>query len=507
VTYADIDAAIPRATQDGEQIHTELVEAEPTLDPQIATPLEDPSKPGRPAGKLFGRSLIDDLESRKASMRTKQRVFQGDDRPSMMARSRSSTLIDPATLQAPLGTQARPVSRHMSSLGSPNSQALGRRDSANAKPLLNFDDDKVPNLNARVPQTRSVFGVDTLWEREIVKLRAIEAKEKLEEEARLARELEEAARENKKRAKKGKRKTRQPPEEEPSPELIPSASQITQENPTLDNQTNVISSDPPVLPAIPKAPRRPPPVVADDESESDDSGLPGPSRTAGASSSAPQGWVSSDDEDVGPTRTTGVGPRFRTKSREIPPAPAKNEDSDNEDLPLSVTLGRAAQKAKAIQSASDSDDETQPLSTLLQKTKLGLPPFNFDNVSGSNHKDNDDEDDRPLGLRASRVAPLHQTLSTEGGGDDDMPLAFHPEQQRRSQHHMMAQQQQFLMQAQLQNNMFFSPQSMMMNGSGFFAPPMTVQPPMPMPSPPIIHDAAKYGRVDRWRHDVAVEGQ
>jgi len=66
------------------------------------------------------------------------------------------------------------------------------------------------------------------------------------------------------------------------------------------------------------------------------------------------------------------------------------------------------------------------------------------------------------------------------------------------------------MQAQLQSNMFFSPPSVMMNGSGFFTPPMgpmTVQPPMPMPSPPVIHDSAKYGRVDRWRHDVAVEGQ
>jgi len=31
---------------------------------------------------------------------------------------------------------------------------------------------------------------------------------------------------------------------------------------------------------------------------------------------------------------------------------------------------------------------------------------------------------------------------------------------------------------------------------------------MPMPpSPPPVQDSAKYGRVDRWRHDVAVEGE
>jgi len=85
-----------------------------------------------------------------------------------------------------------------------------------------------------------------------------------------------------------------------------------------------------------------------------------------------------------------------------------------------------------------------------------------------------------------------------------MPLAYHPEQQRRSQYHMMAQaaqqqqQQQMMMQAHMHNSMFFSPQPMM--GSGFFGPPMVMQ----APAAP-MHDEAKYGLVDRWRRDVAVE--
>ena len=39
----------------------------------MSSGLEDSSKPHRPAGKLYGKSLIDDLESRKAQMRSKQR--------------------------------------------------------------------------------------------------------------------------------------------------------------------------------------------------------------------------------------------------------------------------------------------------------------------------------------------------------------------------------------------------------------------------------------------------
>lgn len=73
-----------------------------------------------------------------------------------------------------------------------------------------------------------------------------------------------------------------------------------------------------------------------------------------------------------------------------------------------------------------------------------------------------------------------------------------------------------MMQAQLHNNMFFNPSMM---GSGFFSPSMAgpmmnpmnpmmmMQAPIPVPSPPPVHDTAKFGRVDKWRRDVAVEGE
>lgn len=73
--YADIEGHLRRATEDGEQVE-ELPEPEPepappTPAPEIVIDPADRSK--RPAGKLFGRSLIDDIEARKAEMRSKQR--------------------------------------------------------------------------------------------------------------------------------------------------------------------------------------------------------------------------------------------------------------------------------------------------------------------------------------------------------------------------------------------------------------------------------------------------
>ncbi|KAJ7498939.1 hypothetical protein FB451DRAFT_16777 [Mycena latifolia] len=502
VTYSDIDGDLPRAVEDGVQVQQTMPETEPEAIPQIVTPSEDQLKPNRPAGKLFGKSLIDDLESRKAMMRTKQRVFTGDDRPSMMARpqaQRRSTLIDPASLQARHDSQGRPLTQRISSFDSQGSQqALGRKNSLNAKPLLNFDDDdkllRAGPSAGRVPNSRSVFGVDTLWERELVKLKEIEAKEKIEEDLRRAKEAEDEARESKRRGRKAKRKDKSNARDYSPVAQIPDAMN-TSESVPIDTR---IAASPPVLPAISPALQRPPQV--NDESDSEDSERAGPSRPQDR---APDGWVSSDEEGAGPTRTTGTGPRFVKKSR-VPIPDAGGEDSE-EDLPLAATLDRVAQRATQLRASVPDSDEEQPLSVLLQKTKMSLPSINFDRRSESNGaQDDDDEDDQPLGLRASRVAPSSFSSVQGGGDDDDMPLAYHPEQQRRSQYHMMAQaaqqqqQQQMLMQAQMHNSMFFSPQPMM--APGFFGPPMMMQAPMaPM------HDEVKYGRVDRWRRDVAVE--
>lgn len=425
-----------------------------------------------------------------------RRVFKGDDRPSMMARDqmqRSSTLIDPQSLQ-------RPISR---SLGT--SQAMGWRNSVNAQPLLNFDDDQFGNKatlapNPRVRNGRSVFGTDTLWEREMVKLKEIEIHEQREKEETEKMEAEETARVEKKN-KKGKKSKGK------------SADQVREKSRELEvlHEPELrISAEPPVLPVIQK-PNPPPPVNDDNtQSESDDSANHAPvrnkARRANAETVADRWVAGSSDEDEEPRRTTGVGPRYRNQGRgKSQPA----DDDSEEDMPLAATVGRALKRV--MSPADDDSDEDLPLSAMLDKAKISIPPINFDSPSVNNPRDDDDDDDEPLGLRASMVPPMHSYVGRDDD-DDDKPLAFHPEQQRRTQYQVMAQQQQIMMQAQMQQSMFFGAPPMM--GSGFFGPPMASIPsPMmmglqqQMPSPPPAPDVGKFGLVDRWRRDVAVEGQ
>ena len=411
--------------------------------------------------------------------------------------NRSSTLIDPATLHA------RPTSQHLNSFGTPGSQqALTRQGSAKVKPLLTFDgDEQLPKVapEVRIANSRSVFGVDTIWESEMAKLREIEAAEKLEAEAQEARIREEELRaERKKRKNKGKGKSRVKSQEVTQGEF--------NAEPAVQSR---VSEEPPVLPSIPKATGRRQPAAVDDEEsdESDESFVEIPSQSLAGSKDTGAGWHagSSDEDKPVPLRTTGVGPRYKNAVQFRP----ADEDSE-EDLPLAVAVERAVQRATG-RSNEDSDEE-KPLSVLLQKTKLNLPSSS-NNPPSSKPDDADDDDDVPLGLRASKfIAPSQASKSTapEGLDDDDRPLAFHPEQQRRTQYQMMAQQQhQLLMQAQLQSSMFFGAAPGMM-GSGYFgqpipAPMMVPLAPVPMPSPPPLHDAAKFGLVDRWRRDVVVE--
>lgn len=478
------------------------------------------------------------------------RVFAGDDRPAMFNRGqstrssnnlRSSTLIDPATLgrpisQAPMGPVARPP--------------LGRRASTGAKPLLDFGD-AAPNAPAglgpprqTIGNTKSVFGVDTMWEREMAKLREIEAREAEEEKARVAAEMAEAELREKKKGKKkkgkgkGKEADTTPREGSPTPDgLAP--------QPVLSNEERA-SLEPPVLPAIPRNITRgpPPPRNEDEEDESEDESdeeASGVRLVKGAGDDS--GWHagSSDDEkkgrQVGPVRTTGVGPRYPNKARGRPSQMGGEDDDSDSDVPLSAAVERVLQRSTSNTTAparlvpgrrgADESDEEKPLSMILDKAKLNLPTIDFDNLapSASTNKgkqparngDDSDEDNEPLGVRASRF------VSVAGGDDDedDKPLGLHPDQQRKSQYQQMmyfqqqqaaaaaAQQQQMMMQAQMHQSMIFANQSMM--GSGFFGPPAPmmpmnpIMPQMTMPistSPPPPQDSAKYGRVDKWRREV-----
>ncbi|THV08578.1 hypothetical protein K435DRAFT_641073 [Dendrothele bispora CBS 962.96] len=482
--YNDLDSEIPRAAEEGEQMFLEAPQEE-----EVASipDIDEPTPLSRPAGKLYGKSLIDDLESRKLQMRSKQRVFRGDDRPSMMARTQSntSTLIDPASLRT------RPASQFLGPSG-----GLERRNSANAKPLLNFDDEGKSPVTPRGPPNRSVFGVDTLWESEMARLRKMEAEEAEERERQKAQELKPE------KDKKRKKKKGGDTLEVITPEVSPMQSVSAPEEP----EEPPLSAGPPVLPAIPQAIRGPPPATADDDSGSEESDSDKPKKKVQPATNA---WHSDseDEADEGPRRTTGIGLRYPRKDS-VSKVQRDGDDSE-EDVPLSATVSRAVQRATRLAAESDSDED-KPLNALSNKAKLNIPPINFDSLSLSKGGgDEEDEDNQPLGIRASRLMPSPRSADED---DDERPLGLHPEHQRRTQYQMMAQHQQMMMQAQMHNSMFFNPSMM---GSGFFGPPMAPpmvmpmvpQAPMPIPSPPPVQDAAKLNRVDRWRHNVAIEGE
>lgn len=136
-------------------------------------------------------------------MRSKQRVFTGDNRPSMMARQ--STLIDQNALlsppQAPVQNDGDLLTPHSRSAAS----SLNRRpNTMHDVPLLNAPEGDGGD-HQRMGKSRSVFGVDTVWEREMVKLKGIqEAQTKAEAEAA----AKEAAKERKKAERAEKRKSR-----------------------------------------------------------------------------------------------------------------------------------------------------------------------------------------------------------------------------------------------------------------------------------------------------------
>jgi hypothetical protein len=478
--YSESVYGLPRATEEGEQVQEVGLLAEEEAPVVVQTQLENESRPGRVPGKLFGRSLIDDLESRKAVIRGKRRcvlsytvekkltssnrVFQGDERPSMMARS--TTFIDPSSLQTVQGQNVDPKT------------SLVRR-----RTLLNLDEtDKIgasanarksqPVLGPRASNVKTVFGVDTLWEREMAKLREMEALER--RQAGLP-DLEIEV-----------------PNGEEGQDLTPSPARVTSRM------------------QLPPTKKGPPPLVTDeDEDEGSDTSEvhKAPERQQQQSDGE---WFS-DEDKAEPVRTVGSGPRYpKRKDRSASQSALQlgDDDDSEEDVPLAATVDRAIQRATRLGTMNDEDsDEDKPLNALLDKTKLKLPSVSSEHLSNprpksveDNADEEDEDDDKPLGLKAgkSRIAD----------DDDDRPLAFHPEQQRRTQYQMMAQQQ-VMMQAQFQNSMMFAAPSFM--GTGLYGSPipshMLAAPIPTMIAPPQLHDTNKFGRVDRWRRDVAVEGE
>jgi hypothetical protein len=381
----------------------------------------------------------------------------------MMSRGqirRSSTLIDPATLQD------RPVSQAFG-----DRPSLPRRNSSGPKPLLDFSGDERVSpgaANGRAPNGKSVFGVDQLWDRELARLKDIEAAEKVEEEARIRKDEQKAA---KKAKNRGKRNNKLPPPSPIAPEAVPPPFKVAER--------------PPTLPAIPKATARRtlPPVIPNSYSDTDSQASEDAARAnAGRRRSEAGGWGSSDDEGGRKPNQNFGG-------------------SDSED---DVPLVRKLQlpTVRAVRAPSPDSEDEKPLAKVLERKSM-LPDFSFDNVPPATQEDAED-DDMPLAVRHPRAHSIIARSVTHGDDDDDeKPLGLkqvQQQQQQQQQMNIMAQQQ-MMMQAQLHNSMAFGAPSMLNGFPPFMVPPPTFSAP---PGPP-LHDPGKYQSVDQWRHNVAAD--
>ena len=477
VAYEDIEGGLRRAREDGEQIIQEE-----DIEEEIAE--EKKQAQGKAPGKLYGRSLMDELEARKEKLKSKQRyvvsatnccrihiflwghsVFTGDQRPTMMLRGqirRSSTLIDPATLAD------RPVSQAFVDRPS----AL-RRASSGSKPLLDFSGEAPmgPGIaDGRTPNSKSVFGVDQLWERELARLKEIEAAEKVEEEERRRREEIKAVKKGK---NKRKGKNALPSLSSPTSEAIP--------------RTSKVSELPPTLPIIPKAiPKRTlPPVVPESDSDTDSQVSEYNAKVnAARRGSEAGGWGSSDDEG-------------RRK-----PKPNLGDSDSEDDVPLVLKLQMPT--IRPIRPPSPDSEDEKPLAKVLERKSMS-PDFTFDtklrNPDTALGQGDSEEDDIPLAVRHPRARPMVTRSVVHDDDDDEKPLGLkRVEQQHQTQLNIMTQQQ-MMMQAQLHNSMPFGTPSMLSGFSPFILPPPTFSPAV---GPP-VHDPAKYHSVDQWRHNIATD--
>ena len=428
-----------------------------------------------------------------------------------------STLVAPESLQQPVQTR------------------LERPDPARAlstgKTLLDFSREKIPGTSGmgvtarpagagmRMPNSRSVFGVDEVWERETAAVKKIEAQERKEAEARERAENEKTAKKTTK--KQGKVKARD--------SLAPLATSAAPEESGEPPSPAVprVPTEPPLLPSVPLASAVPVDTTpSTTDSEDDQPGRRQPQakkKTRKAPAADDHAWGNSSDEDRG-------------KQKQIR-ARVEGDDSDS-DVPLAAAAVRARQRQR-----EDSEEEDQPLAAVVAKKLAGPPrPTDYSTASGFNiptfdfdkpnkpAADDDDDDDKPLGLKR---------LTAMGVDDDDQPLgmryAVGPSQtqmmfQQQAQAQMQMQQQQMMMQmaaaAQVRQNMFNPMVGMGVGGMGMMNPAMSINgmnmlgSPMAMGLSPAmagamqthnqqlgsalaVVDPAKHARLDQWRREVA----
>lgn len=526
---------------------------------------DDPEEGSRKPGKLYGTSLIDQLEARKDLLHNKKRVFYGDNRPSMM--NRQSTLLEvtpPADYDGAAGN-------------GPPAATVGQRPltTFGSVPQLNLPDEQPGSLGRSV-RSKSVFGTDTVWEREMTKLNA------MQESERLAKEQADAAQLDKERLKIEKMNNRRSMfgggrksqmihpadlnmEFEGGDARRPKSMMAMVE--AEANQRHSISSErPPTVmyepeqgaPRLSYEPEQPKPATERRpasslgvgkwfaESESDDSDDNTPLRAAkGKARSSPQ--VQSPISPVGSSSSPATK-RVSTIRAVLPAMQFENNGNDDDDSSDEEPLSRV--KAKVAQ---DDSDEEVPLSQLRGGATSGggtikmvssqnrsapaLPNIKTDGIdigslgleaSGMSPAVRsapaagvDDDDDEPLFLRKVRNRAAAQSPEKPAASgvqnpeevEDDLPLAWKHAGAAQKQQHVKAEHAQRTAQSMMMPNMgygaspYMSTYGMPQMGMPMGMPQMAMGMGMPMPVVPPgmpAYDAPDPGsNIDSWRKQVA----
>ncbi|ODN72987.1 hypothetical protein L202_08385 [Cryptococcus amylolentus CBS 6039] len=351
------------------------------------------------AGKLYGRSLMDELEARKNNMKGRSRTFMGDSRPAMM--SRSSMHIDSGSLS--------PTSPSSSTSKRPGSFRPGGR-----QPLLRMNSNEniyaleAPDMNSRENKSQSVFGVDYIWEREMVKLRQLQ-----EQEARLqkANQEEKRRKEEAEGKKKKKRKSRaksklseewsrenwekvdDPARQEPPVEPLQETASFRESIKERDDKSYIAEG------SVAGSPTPEEPVVEED-SDSDDSEANVPlSKLANKSASLRSPSVQN---------ASGSASIIQSSAS----ASVVEDDDSDEDVPLS----RLVHHSPSVSSSS----QLRPLTT-TEPLRL---PFGSPTPSKSYSEEyGAEEDDLPLAIRQAQSKGLKPPTRAEVV-EDDLPLGY-----------------------------------------------------------------------------------
>ncbi|ODN87437.1 hypothetical protein L198_07064 [Cryptococcus wingfieldii CBS 7118] len=352
------------------------------------------------AGKLYGQSLMDELEARKSNMKGRSRTFMGDSRPAMM--SRSSMHIDSASLSptSPLSaTSKRPGSFH------PGGRQPLLRINSNEEDIYALE---APGMNSRENKSQSVFGVDHIWEREMVKLRQLQ-----EQEARLqkANQEERRRKEEEEEGKKKKRKSRaksklseewsredwekvdDPAKQEPIVESLQETASFRESIKERDDNYYIAEG------SVAGSPTPEEPVVEED-SDSDDSEANVPlSKLANKSASLRSPSVQN---------ASGSASIIQSSASAL----VVEDDDSDEDVPLS----RLARKSPSVSSSSQPRPPTtsEPLRLSLGSP---TPSKSYSEEYGA------EEDDLPLAIRQAQSKGLKPPTRAEVV-EDDLPLGY-----------------------------------------------------------------------------------